>query len=234
MSTTATATPVAHPAPTATRTPASMTAQTFLLACGIVSSLLYVATDLIGASRWEGYSLTAQTISELAAIDAPSRSFVSPLFLAYGPIFIAFGVGVWRAAGRRRALAGSGACMIAMGVAGLPGIFFPIHMRGVEATFTDVMHVVITSVLVVFILAFIALGSAAHGRWFRMYSVATFLALVAGGAYVGLVETPRLTAGMATPWLGVAERVMVHGYLLWVVVLAVILLRVGPRARDAG
>jgi len=54
-----------------------------LLICGIASSLLYVATTILGAMRWKGYSSTSQTVSELSAIGAPSRPLVVPLFLTY-------------------------------------------------------------------------------------------------------------------------------------------------------
>ena len=52
-----------------------------LLVCGTLSSLLYVGTDILGAMRYEGYGYTSQTISELAAIGAPSdyRNVVSSL-----------------------------------------------------------------------------------------------------------------------------------------------------------
>ena len=74
-----------------------------LLACGILSSLLYVVTDVLGGVRYEGYSFTSQAISELMAIGAPSESLVDPLFITYGVLAIAFGVGVFReAAGRNR------------------------------------------------------------------------------------------------------------------------------------
>jgi len=59
------------------------TLRTILLACGILSSLLYVATDLLGGTSYEGYSFSAQTISELSAIGAPSKPLVGPLFLTY-------------------------------------------------------------------------------------------------------------------------------------------------------
>lgn len=39
-----------------------------LLGCGIVSSLLYVAANLVRARRWRGYSLSSQTVSELSAM----------------------------------------------------------------------------------------------------------------------------------------------------------------------
>jgi hypothetical protein len=47
-------------------------ARKVLLVCGILSSLLYVATDILGAMRFEGYSYTSQSISELMAVGAPS------------------------------------------------------------------------------------------------------------------------------------------------------------------
>jgi hypothetical protein len=52
-----------------------------LLACGILSSLLYLATDVLGGLRYEGYSFTSQAISELMARGAPSEPLVDPLFL---------------------------------------------------------------------------------------------------------------------------------------------------------
>jgi hypothetical protein len=39
-----------------------------LLALGIVGPLFYVAIDILLATRWEGYSYTDQTVSELFAI----------------------------------------------------------------------------------------------------------------------------------------------------------------------
>ena len=67
-----------------------------LLVCGILSSLLYVATDVLGGMRYPGYSFTSQAVSELMAIGAPSEAFVDPLFIAYGVLVLAFGVGVLR------------------------------------------------------------------------------------------------------------------------------------------
>src|SRR4030095_1592132 len=79
--------------------------RTILLACGILSSLLYVATDLLGGMSYEGYSFSAQTISELSAIGAPSKPLVGPLFLTYDVLLVAFGIGVMReTVARKRAL----------------------------------------------------------------------------------------------------------------------------------
>jgi hypothetical protein len=101
-----------------------------LLACGIASSLLYIATDLIGVVRWDAYSYTSQTISELMAIGAPSRSLVVPLFFLYGVLLIAFGLGVWGSAGRNRALRAMAGLLVGFGVVCLMGPFIPMHQRG--------------------------------------------------------------------------------------------------------
>ena len=61
-----------------------------LLACGVLSSIVYLAADVLGALRWEGYSYVDQTISELAALDAPSRPLVMPLFVTYNLLLFAF------------------------------------------------------------------------------------------------------------------------------------------------
>lgn len=51
----------------------SGTLQGVLLVSGILSSLVYVAANVVAGLRWEGYSFASQAISELSAIGAPSR-----------------------------------------------------------------------------------------------------------------------------------------------------------------
>src|SRR5574341_2440544 len=92
-----------------------------LLVCGILSSLLYVATDILGAMRWEGYSCASQAVSELSAIGAPSRPLVVPLFLTYSVLVIAFGFGVRASAGRKRSLRVVAGLLVGYGVVCLAG-----------------------------------------------------------------------------------------------------------------
>jgi hypothetical protein len=47
--------------------------RTTLLACGILSSILYVAMVVLIGARLDGYNWMSQTISELSAIGAPTR-----------------------------------------------------------------------------------------------------------------------------------------------------------------
>ena len=70
-----------------------------LLVFGILSSLLYVAMLTFVPLRWEGYSSAAQTVSELSAIDAPTRLLWVPLGILWTLLYALFGWGVWKAAG---------------------------------------------------------------------------------------------------------------------------------------
>ena len=196
-----------------------------LLGCGIVSSVLYVATVVLAPRRWEGYSSSSQTVSELFAINAPTKPLVVPLFLTYSVLVIAFGMGVWASAGRKLALRVAAVGLIGKEVLGfVVTLFFPIHLRGVKATLTDNMHGILTGVGVLFMLLAIGFGAAAFGKWFRIYSIATFLLLVVGGVLTGL-DQPNLEPNLPTPWMGVWERFNIYAYMLWVVVLAIALLR---------
>jgi len=198
-----------------------------LLICGIVSSLLYFSMDIVAGLLTEGYSFTTQAISELSAIGAPATPMWVPLGFVYAALLIAFGVGVWViAGGQRRALRVIGVLLITLAVVGsLP---FPMHMRGDEKTFTDTMHLVIYGLIVppllMLSMGFGAVAYKGKKRWFSLYSVGTIVTLLVVGTLTGL-SAVQIDAQQATPWVGVTERILVHGSMLWIAVLAIVLLR---------
>jgi hypothetical membrane protein len=204
-----------------------------LLVCGVVSSLLYVGADLLAAARYPGYhSFTSQAISELTAVGAPTKRMVEPLLIGYDILIIAFGIGVW-ASGRRRTLHLVGGLLVAIGVVGLAAMpFSPMQLRGTGSLATDAPHIAATAVIVLCILLAIGFGSSLFGRWFRLYSHATLLTLLAFGIWTSL-QAARLAAAEPTPWLGAAERVHIGAYLAWVVVLTVTLYRINTRGAEA-
>ena len=197
-----------------------------LLLCGIVSSLLYVATDALATLRYKGYNYKAQAVSELAAIGAPTRRLVVSLFTLYNLLLIAFVGGIWKSASGKRtprpaaALLGASA---AVGAVVQP--YFPMHRRGEQTTTTDTMHPALTAVSSLFILLSMAFAAGLHGRRFRDYTAGTMLTLVAFGVWTA-ADAPRRGAGWGpTPWMGVKERVNIYAYLLWIGALAVSLWR---------
>ena len=198
-----------------------------LLVCGVLSSLLYAATDLVGGLVYPGYSFTSQAISELMATGAPSERVVDPLFLVYGVLALSFGIGVAReASNRNRALRIVGGLLIAYAVLGFSGpLWFEMHPRGTGGI-DDTPHIVLTAALVALTLLAIGIGAFALGTRFRRYSVATLLIVILFGAVSGAYGA-RLAAGQTTPGFGIVERVIVYGSLGWMAMLAVALLRRG-------
>lgn len=197
-----------------------------LLICGILSSLLYAAMNIFIPLLWEGYSFTSQTISELSAVDAPTRPVWVPLGIIYALLAAAFGWGVWKSAIGNRPLRIVGILLLSNGII---SIFWPpMHQREVLAagggTMTDTLHIAFSMVTVLIFMLSIGFGAAAFGKRFGLYSIVTILVLTGFGTLTGL-DAPRLQANLPTPWVGVWERIMIGIYMLWVVVLAIKLLR---------
>lgn len=207
--------------------PRHLSVRKVLLICGILSSLLYAAADILGALSYEGYSYTAQTVSELSAIGAPSRPLVVPLFLTYGVLVIAFGVGAWGSAGRKRTLRVVAGLLVGFGAVCLTGPFAPMHQRGVEGTLTDTLHIIGATVDVLFITFIIGFGAFAFDRRFRLYSIVTIVIVLVFGALAGS-DGPRIAANLPTPWAGIMERISIFTWLLWAAALAIALLRAQP------
>jgi hypothetical protein len=209
------------------------TACTVLLACGILSSLLYAAMLLFVPLGWEGYSSASQTVSELSAIDAPTRPLWVSLGVVWTALYAAFGSGVWLSAGRSRPLRVAGAIIAASAVT---GVFWPpMHQRAVLAvgggTLTDTLHIVWTMVNGVLTLLAMGVAAVTFGGRFRLYSLATMLIVFACGAWTGTYAS-RIEANLPTPWAGAWERVDIGFWLLWVIVLAVAVMRHRREAAD--
>lgn len=193
-----------------------------LLICGILSSLLYVAMNVFVPLQWDGYSYASQTVSELSAIGAPTRLLWVSLGIVYTLLVAAFGWGIWISAGQNRPLRIVGVLLVVYGVIGL--FWPPMHLRGTELTLTDTLHIVFTMATVLLMMLAIGFGAAAFDKRFRFYSIATMVILVLFGVLSGL-DAPRIQENLPTPWVGVWERINISVFLLWVVVLAIVLLR---------
>ena len=201
-----------------------VTLQEVLLICGIIASLLYGAIDILGGMVWHGYSFASQAISELTAIGAPTRQLLAPLYPIYSLLMIVFGSGVSILAGQRRTLRFIGVLQVIIGFVGLAWMSFPIHMRGVEPTFTDAMHNTFAGVQTLFILSSIGLGTIAYGKRFGYYTIGTLVTLIACGILTFAIAG-QLVPQQFDNWFGLLERITVYGYMVWVIVLAIVLMR---------
>ncbi len=192
-----------------------------LLSCGILAPLLNLATDRLAGKLLPGYSFSAQSMSELGAAGAPVRPLVVGLTLIASALMIAFGFGVWRAAGPAvlpRLVAGLILGNAAAGV--VATLFFP-NRFGVRPEFgTPGVLLMFISVLC-FVLAMV-FGAVAFGGWMRLLSVA----IPAG--YILLASLRFVTAASAAAGpaglIGTQERTMAYGFLFWTLALSLYLL----------
>lgn len=201
-----------------------------LLVCGIASSLLYVIINIIVPAQWPEYNPVTQTVSELSAVDAPTQKLWMVLCAPYTFLVIAFAIGVRQSAGENRRLKTVGSLLLAYGLLGTLWPFAPMHLRETLAaggsTFSDTMHISLGVVTEIIYLAALILAAIALGKSFRIYSVITMVLLVVF-AVLTFREAPNVAINGPTPLIGIWERVNIGIFLLWMVVLAVLLIRRG-------
>ena len=200
-----------------------------LLGCGIVASVLYVVSDVIGTLLYPGYSYTDNTFCELAAEGAPTRPLMLALLVLGTPFVSAFRVGVWTSATPKCAGRITGAMLVGYTASGTAAqLFFPMKTREVlaagEGTLRNALHPPVTMVSVIFRLLAVGFGSRLLGKGFRYYSYATIAILVVFGVLSGQ-QGGRAEANLPTPWLGLEQRINAYTFMLWMAVLAIGLLR---------
>src|SRR5947208_69113 len=114
------------------------------LICGILSSFWYAAINVLVPMLWPAYSSVNQTVSELSAIGAPTRSVWIIIALPYVLLFASFGWGVLQASKQNRKLLIDGWLIIFYC---LFNVYWPpMHPREVLAagggTLSDTLHLV--------------------------------------------------------------------------------------------
>ncbi len=204
-------------------------ALTGLLGCGIAYPVTYiVANDVIAAPRSPGYSRLDQAVSELSATGAPTRRFLVWMLPVFTGLTAAYGMGVWNAAGQRRALRATGVVLLASAATGIAWLPFPMSSRDDIArgatTGSDTGHLVLSGLTVAEILALLGAGSGAFGTRFRVYSLTSAAVVVLSGALTSR-QAAKLPDGQPTPGMGLYERISIGTWLQWMAALATILLR---------
>lgn len=193
----------------------------FLLACGIFSSIYYVAINIIVPLYYPGYNPASQAISELSAIGAPTKTLWTWLASFYTLLVIAFGWGLWQSSTGNKSLRVVSILMIIYGLSGF--IWTPMHQREVIAagggSWTDDWHLVVGFLSLGLILLMFGFGAASFGKRFRIYSILSILAFFVFGILTG-IESPGIQENRPTPLLGVWERLTLGAYMGWVIVLA--------------
>lgn len=192
---------------------AGITLNKALLACGLFSSLYYVAITIFVPLFYPGYDHMIYTISELSAIGAPTRQlwiWLAPLYII---LFAAFGWGILREAGENRSLRIAGILII---IYSLINIYWPpMHMRGEPTSISDTLHLVWGGIASLGMMLTMGFSAAAFRGRFRIYSIVTIVLLLLFGTLMSL-DAPNIPVNGPTPLIGFWERIMLGVFLLWV------------------
>jgi hypothetical protein len=152
----------------------------------------------------------------------------------YQALYVAYGIGVIALAGERRSWRIVGWLLFVTSLVSFLWWVAPMHTREVLAddggTWQDTMHLALGGVTSLFYFAMIGTGAFAFGRRFRLYSFATIAAMLVFGVLMNM-EVPGVAEDEPTRWLGIYERIVVEGAMLWQAMFAVALL-LATRAAD--
>jgi hypothetical membrane protein len=195
----------------------------FFALSGMLASMIYIGTVVLGGILRPGYSHVTEAISELVAAGAPNKLLLSSLFIIYNLLCIIFGIGFYQlvknSTGRKVSGKLGAISLVIVGFIGLLlELFFPQDPGGPAVTFAGTMHIVLAGIA--------ALGTmiaiVTIGLWFKNYlamkyysgySLATFaIILISGGS------TPVL--GMDFPFFGILERITIGSFIIWLFVTA--------------
>lgn len=194
-------------------------------AAGIIFYFLHV---ILGGILWEGYSHIVQTISELTASNAPNGDLLRILTSVYGVLMIIFSIALYcifkRKNLKKTAIIGS-ALLIIMETTSLFGYsLFPLDTTGVMMNFRNIMHIVVTAVVVLSSIGsifFIGIG---------LYKSAGYKGI---GAFVLICAVIFTVSGMISPVImakgipiaGLIERINIFTLQICLFVLSVYIFR---------
>ena len=196
-----------------------------LLFSGLLSSIIYIGTDLLASCLYHGYSIIDQNYSELLATGAPTRPFMIIVSIVYNLLVALFALGVWKSAGPKRTAHITGSLMMVIAFLSLvTPLFFQMDMREAEVTLRGSLHPLMTAVMSLFILLSIGFGAFLSGKYFRLYSFTTIIIMLLFGA-ITASQAPHLVTGEPTPWMGFTERINIYFTMIWFLVLSIFLLR---------
>jgi hypothetical protein len=192
----------------------------FLLRCGWLSSLYYVLINLIVPLFFEGYDWTAQTVSELSAINAPTRTLWVILAIVYVMLFGLFGLGVLYISADNPRLSRAAKLMLLYAVVNI--YWPPMHLRGQLPGVTDTLHIVWAVVTILLMLLIMGYGAAGMRKSFRIYTVLTIAVFIVFGILIAR-EAPAIPENLPTPYLGIWERANIAAFMIWVGVFSIAL-----------
>lgn len=190
---------------------------------GIIGVIFYFLHVLVGNLLYEGYNPVTQAISDLTAKGAPSKMVAGILTAFYGAFLFLFNLAFYLFFRKKinRIFSLGALSFIIMNLVSTVGYtLFPLSEAGYANTFQDIMHVAVTVLVVVLSitsLVLLAIGFFKSGKYKLMgiLAIATLFFMMLGS----------ILTGAATSILGIAERISIYSLHLYILALAIWLLK---------
>jgi hypothetical membrane protein len=186
---------------------------------GALGALVYVIHVVLGGILWEGYNHLMQPISDLTASGAPDRGLLSLITLIYGVFSIIFSISAYLYIKKfTPKIAKIGMLFfLAMHVVSITYGLFPQDLPGSPVTFTGVMHLIITGVIIpLTILSPLLVGLGFRRiRAFKnygIYSIVTGIVIFIAGGAAAIFFINKL------PYFGLVERINIGFLQLWMLI----------------
>jgi len=191
---------------------------------GILGVIFYFLHVIIGTALYEGYNSFAQAISDLTATNSPSRQIASIFSMLYGIFAVIFTVGLFiYFKGKLNKIVTMAIFIFClMNIISFFGYtFFPLTEAGYAGTFQDIMHMVVTVLVVVFTIISIILFTIGFFRT-QQYKIMGVISL---GTFILLIMGAMLINILPNEYFGVAQRINAFSVVIYTGVLAVFMYR---------
>lgn len=189
---------------------------------GMVGILFYLMHTILGRILWAGYNPVTMDISSLTAEGAPNAGLLRVLTTIYGLLMIVFSVGMVLKAFRKfggLVRAGSVTLLVMEVVSMFGYMLFPLSGDKTVLTFGNLMHIIVTALVVLTTIACGFLLAAGFLKREKLTGLGRFTLVMAIVITLTGMTTP---IGMASGWnlLGVTERLSIYSLQTMLFVLS--------------
>ena len=192
--------------------------------CGILAAFLFIGTDLIAGFLKPGYRFDSQSISVLSAFGTSTRPYVLPCNVIAEILLIAFSLGIWFSANHNWVMRATAVLLAVNAIFAIIAIiFYPWHIEEAVNAHANKMNVLFMGTSVVLFFLALCFGAAANNNWFRYFSIGLIILFFILDI-LATAGTKFAFGGAPGPKVGIQERSMFFGELLWVVLQAITLL----------
>ncbi|KZX10168.1 DUF998 domain-containing protein [Methanobrevibacter curvatus] len=181
---------------------------------GLIGLIFYFLHVITGEIFYPNYDPLAQAISDLTALNSPSRNISSLFSILYGIFTVIFSIGFFTYfKGKINRIVTSASFVFAIMtiISFLGYTFFPLSESGYAGSFQDQMHILVTVFVVIFtiatlILFFVGFFKTKEYKYFGIISLVILILLFVGAMLMNILPNE---------YLGIAERINVYSIVIF-------------------